>query len=125
VLRSVLAAVVCAGVFALALLAAGRGVWKPPVRAAEPQRIAVTLRNDVIDPAVMLLLPGSVRFVVRNDSGARRVFTVTGPDLHAATAALDDGETATLNVTFTRPGAYVAADGRGGAAEGSIQVRQP
>jgi len=125
VLRSVLAGVLCGGVIALAVLAAGRGLWKPPVRAAEPQQIAVTLGTDVIDPAVMLLLPGSVRFVVRNVSGAPRVLTVTGPGLHAATRVLDDGETGTLNVTFTAPGAYVAGDGRGAAAEGSIQVRRP
>ena len=125
VLRSVLAGVLCAGILALAALAAGRGFWKPPVRAAVPEQIDVTLGTTVIDPAVMLLLPGPVRFVVRNASGAPRVFRVTGPGVAAATGVLEDGGTATLEVTFTRPGTYAASDGRGRAAEESIQVRLP
>lgn len=125
VLRSVLAGVLCAGILGLAAVAAGRGFWKPPERAVEPQRIDVTLGTNVIDPAVMLLLPGSVRFVVRNASGAPRVFRVTGPGVSAATGPLEDGTTGTLDVTFTRPGTYAASDGRGQAAEESIRVRLP
>lgn len=124
-LRSVLAGVLCAGILALAALAAGRGFWKPPARAAEPQQIDVTLGTNVIDPAVMLLLPGPVRFAVRNTSGAPRVFRVTGPGVDAATGLLDDGGAGTLEVTFMRPGTYAASDGRGPAAEESIRVRRP
>jgi hypothetical protein len=113
------------GILGLAALAAERGIWKRPVRAAEPQRIDVTLGTDVIDPAVMLLLPGTVRFVVRNVSGGARVFSVTGPGLAAATRALDDGETAILEVTFSKPGSYAAGDGRGPAVAESIRVRAP
>ena len=124
-LRSVLAGVLSAGIIALAVLAAGRGLMKPPVRAAEPQPIDVTLGADVIDPALMLLLPGPVRFVVRNASGGPRVFNVIGPGLSAATGVLEDGATGTMDVTFARPGTYTASDGRGHAAEETIQVRQP
>lgn len=125
VLRSVLAGILCAGILVLAALAAGRGLWKPPARAAEPRQIDVTLGADVIDPAVMLLLPGSVRLVVRNASGTPRVFHVTGPGVAASTGVLEDGGTGTLDVTFARPGTYIAGDGRGHAAEGSIRVRVP
>jgi hypothetical protein len=126
----VLAGVVCAGLLVLAGLAAGRGLWKPPVRVAEPQKIIVTLSKDVLDPAVMLLLPGAVRFVVRNDSGTPRVFSVTGPGLRAATGVLENGATGTLTVTFSTPGRYVAGSGRNGSgrrsgAAGSIRVRLP
>jgi len=124
-LRSALAGILCAGILVLAALAAGRGLWKPPARAAEPQQINVTLGADVIDPAVMLLLPGSVRFVVRNASGTPRVFHVTGPGVAAATGVVDGGGTGILDVTFTRPGTYTASDGRGHAAEESIRVRLP
>ena len=125
VLRGVLAGVLCAGLLGLAAVAGGRGFLKPPVRAAEPQHIEVTLGAGVIDPAVMLLLPGRVRFVVRNSSGASRVFRITGPGLNAATAAVDSDATGTLEVTFSRPGTYTASDGRGPEAEESIQVRSP
>jgi hypothetical protein len=125
VLRSVLAGILCAGILGLAALAAERGFWKPSARAAEPQQIDVILGTDVIDPAVMLLLPGPVRFVVRNASGAPRVFRVIGPGVHAATGLLEDDGTGTLEVTFARPGTYAASDGRGHAAEESIRVRLP
>lgn len=123
VLRGVLRGVLCAGIVGLAALAAGRGVWKPPVRAAESQRIEITLGADVIDPAVMLLLPGSVRFVVRNTSGVPRALTITGPGIETSTGVLRDGSSGTLDVTFLRPGTYLAGDGR--AAAGSIRVRLP
>lgn len=122
-LRSVLLGVLCAGIVGLAALAAGRGVWKPPVRAAEPQQIEITLGTDVIDPAVMLLLPGSIRFVVRNASGEPRALTITGPGIEASTGLLENGRTGTLDVTFSQPGAYVADDGH--AAAESIRVRRP
>ena len=125
VLRGVLAGVLCAGILSLAAITAGRGFWKPPVRAAEPRRIEVTLGTNVIDPAVMLLLPGRVRFVVRNASGAPRVFSVTGPGLRAETNIVDDGAAGTLDVTFMRPGTYAASDGRGREVEEAIQVREP
>lgn len=125
VLRGVLAGVLCAGLLGLAAVAGGRGFLKPPVRAAEPQRIDVTLGTSVIDPAVMLLLPGPVRFVVRNASGVSRVFKITGPGLSAATEVVDNDAAGALDVTFTRPGTYTASDGRGPDAEESIQVRLP
>jgi hypothetical protein len=125
VLRSLLAAVICAGIVWLGTLAAGRGLWKASARGEEPQQIDVVLRSDVIDPAVMLLLPGRVRFVIRNTSGAPRVFRVTGPGMAAATGALGNGETTSLEVTFAHPDTYVAGDGRDLAAEGSIRVRLP
>jgi len=121
----VLAAVICAGIVWLGTLAAGRGLWKPSARGEEPQQIDVVLRADVVDPAVMLLLPGRVRFVVHNASGAPRVFRVTGPGVTAATAELPNGQTAELDVTFALPGTYVAGDGRDRAAEGSVRVRRP
>jgi hypothetical protein len=121
----VLAAVLCAGIAWLGTLAAGRGPWKAAASGDAPQQIDVILRTDVIDPAVMLLLPGRVRFVIRNASGAARVFRITGPGVAAATPTLDNGETAHLDVMFARPGTYVAGDGRDRAAEGSIQVRLP
>jgi hypothetical protein len=117
--------VICAGIVWLGTLAAGRGLWKPSARGERPQQINVVLRADVIDPAVMLLLPGPVRFVIRNTSGEARVFRVTGPGVAAATPALGNGETASLEVIFARPGTYVAGDGRDIAAEGSIRVRLP
>jgi len=125
VLRSVLAGVLCAGILGLAALAAGRGFWKPPARAAQPEQIDVTLGTSVIDPAVMLLLPGPVRFTVRNASGAPRVFRVTGSGVAAATGRLEDGESGTLEITFARPGTYVASDGRDHTVEESIRVRVP
>jgi hypothetical protein len=125
VLRSVLAGILGAGILGLAALAGGRGLWKPPVRAAEPRQFDVTLGTDVIDPAVMLLLPGPVRLVVRNASGTPRVFHVTGPGVAAATGVLEDGGTGTLDVTLTEPGTYTASDGRGHAAEETIRVRAP
>lgn len=124
-LRSLLAAVICAGIVWLGTLAAGRGLLKPSARGEEPQKIDVVLRADVIDPAVMLLLPGRVRFVVRNTSGVPRVFRVTGPGVAAATPALRSGETTSLEVTFAEPGSYVAGDGRDLAAAASIRVRRP
>jgi hypothetical protein len=124
-LRSVLAAVLCAGIVWLGTLAAERGLWKAAASGDTPQQIDVVLRGDVIDPSVMLLLPGRVRFVIRNTSGAARVFSITGPGVAAATPAFDNGETAHLDVTFARPGTYVAGDGRDRTAEGSIQVRLP
>ena len=120
-----LAGVLCAGILGLAAVAGGRGFLKPPVRAAEPRRIEVTLGAGVIDPAVMLLLPGPVRFVVRNVSGVSRVFKITGRGLSAATGVVDNNATGTLDVTFERPGTYTASDGRGPEAEESIQVRLP
>jgi hypothetical protein len=116
--------VLCAGVVWLGTLAVGRGLWKPSARGEEPARIDIVLSTDVIDPAVMVLLPGRVRFVVRNTSGAARVFRVSGPGVSASTAALRNGESASLDVTFARPGAYTAGDGRDRAAE-SIRVRAP
>ena len=124
-LRSMLAGVLCTGILGLAALAAGRGLLKPPAPAAELQQIDVVLRTDVIDPAVMLLLPGPVHFEVRNMSGVARVFRITGPGVAAATAPLQDGQTGTLDVTFARPGTYFADDGRNHAAAGSIRVRLP
>lgn len=125
VLRSVLAGVLCAGILGLAALAAGRGFLKPPARAAEPEQIDVTLGTDVIDPALILLLPGPVRFAVRNASGTSRVFSVTGRGVDAATGVLEDGSTGALEVTFAWPGTYAASDGRGHAAEETIRVRLP
>ena len=124
-LRSVLAAVLSAGVVWFGILAAGRGWLQAPARGEAPQQIDVVLRADVIDPAVMLLLPGRVRFVIRNTSGEPRVFRVSGPGVAAATAALKNGQTGRLDVTFVRPGTYVAGDGRDRTAEGSIRVRAP
>jgi hypothetical protein len=109
----------------LAAVAAERGVFRPPVRAAEPERIAVALGPGVIDPPVMLLLPGPVRFVVRNTSDAPRAFSIDGPGVHAETGPIDAGGTRTLDVTFDHPGTYVTSDGRAHAAEGSIRVRRP
>jgi hypothetical protein len=121
----VLAAVLSAGIVWLGILAAGRGWLQAPAHGAAPQQIDVVLRADVIDPAVMLLFPGRVRFVIRNISGEPRVFRVSGPGVAAATAALANGHTGSLDVTFARPGTYVAGDGRDRAAEGSIRVRMP
>ena len=124
-LRSVFAAVVCAGIVWLGILAAGRGWLQAPGHGEAPPQIDVVLRADVIDPAVMLLLPGRVRFVIRNTSGEPRVFRVSGPGVAAATTALKNGQTGNLDVTFVRPGTYVAGDGRDRAAEGSIRVTAP
>jgi hypothetical protein len=121
-----LAAVLCAGVVWLGTLAAERGLWKASASVEEPHQIAVVLRSDVIDPAVMLLLPGRVRFLVRNGSGAPRVFRVSGPGMAAATVRLRNGETGSLDVVFAQPGTYLAGDGRGRAEEqGLIRVRLP
>lgn len=125
ILRSVLAGVLCTGMLGLAALAAGRGFWKSPASGAQPPQIDVILRADVIDPAVVLLLPGPVRFVIRNMSGVSRVFRITGPGVAAASGALTDGQTGRLDVTFVLPGTYVAGDGRDRAEEGSIRVRLP
>jgi hypothetical protein len=124
-LRSVLAAVLSAGIVWLGILAAGRGWLQAPAHGETPQRIDVVLRADVIDPVVMLLLPGRVRFVIRNISGEPRVFRVSGPGVAAATGPLKNGRTGTLDVTFARPGTFVAGDGRNRTAEGSIRVRAP
>jgi hypothetical protein len=121
----VLAAVFCVGIVWLGTLAAGRGLLQAPAHGEAPHQINVVLRADVIDPAVMLLLPGRVRFVIRNTSGEPRVFRVSGPGVAAATVALENGQTGSLDVTFARPGMYVAGDGRDRAAEASIRVRLP
>lgn len=126
VLRSVFVAILAAGMAGLAAAAVGRGTFgRPPARAAQPQRIEVVLGADVIDPAVMLLLPGTVHFMVRNASGAPRAFSIEGHGVHADTGMIGTGGTETLDVTFDRPGTYIISDGRAHPAEGTLRVRRP
>ena len=103
------------GLFAvgLALLAAtGQGLWHREVRAGGPQVIHMTLTDAALDPAIVVLRRGIVRFAVRNAGHNSRNFAVEGNGILAESADLPPGGSAVVEVPFTRPGTYALLAGR-------------
>jgi len=105
--RRIGAAVLGLSAFGLALLAAaGHGVWHRGVRESRPRVIHMTLTDTALDPALVVLRPGIVRFDVRNAGHDRRTFAVEGNGILAESADLPPGGSAVVEVGFTRPGTY-------------------
>ena len=93
--------------FGLALLAtAGHGVWHRGARESRPRVIHMTLTDAALDPAIVVLRLGIVRFAVRNAGHDRRTFAVEGNGILAASADLPPGGSVVVEVPFTRPGTY-------------------
>jgi len=100
----------------LAVVGAAHGILKHLARAGSPRVIPVTLTPTTLDPAVILLLqPGSIRFVVRNAGDTPQRFTVHGLSVAAETDELPPGAEARLEVTFAHPGTYTLSGGAHGA----------
>ena len=101
-------------VFCLALLAAAAShdVWHHQARAGAPLVIHMTLTDAALDPAVVVLPKGPVRFAVQNAGRGSRIFAVKGNGILAETPDLSPGDSAILEVTFTRPGTYALLAGR-------------
>lgn len=87
--------------------------------------VHVRLSPAALDPAVVLLRPGPVRFAIRNTAEEPIRFRIDGPGVHATTDALAPGSLHTLEVTLTRPGTYTLEETpRGGAPlTGVLAVR--
>lgn len=66
----------------------------------------MTLVDGALDPSVVLLEPGAVRFAVQNDGTGPRRFVIQGPDTLAHTDDLAPGVSASLDVTLTETGRY-------------------
>ncbi len=93
--------------FGLALLAAaGQGVWHRGARESRPRVIHMTLTDAALDPAIVILRRGTVRFAVRNAGHDRRTFAVEGNGIQAESADLPPGGSTVIEVPFTRPGTY-------------------
>ena len=111
----------------LAFIAAAtvRTAWHHLARAGQPQEIRITLTDTTLDPAVILLRPGSVRFAVLNAGRAARAFTVRGRGILAQSPDLPPNGTANLEVTFTTQGTYTLLGGRPGTESptSSLTVR--
>jgi hypothetical protein len=92
----------------IALVATGRmhAAWRPPGSPPQPRLIRMSLVDGALDPSVVLLEPGTVRFEVQNDGTAPRRFVVQGPDTLAHTDDLAPGASASLDVTLTETGRY-------------------
>jgi hypothetical protein len=95
---------------------ASRGILRQLVHAGQPQVIPVMLTATTLDPAVIVLRPGAVRFAVRNAGSVPLRFSVRGPATAAETDALPPGAEVRLDVTFAHPGTYVITEGTQGAA---------
>ncbi|HLJ59998.1 MAG TPA: cupredoxin domain-containing protein [bacterium] len=100
---AVLLASVLAG---LAISGRMHGAWRPPGSPPQPRLIRMSLVDGALDPSVVLLEPGTVRFEVQNDGTAPRRFVVQGPDTLAHTEDLAPGASASLDVTLTETGRY-------------------
>jgi len=92
----------------VALVATGRmhGAWRSPGSPPQPRLVRMSLVDGALDPSVVLLEPGVVRFEVQNDGTAPRRFVVQGPDTLAHTEDLAPGASASLNVTLKETGRY-------------------
>jgi hypothetical protein len=115
--------------FTVAVVASGHTspFWNSPA-PVQPLRIIQThLVDDALDPSVVVLDPGPVRFEITNDSQDAQRFVVHGPGTFARTAALPAGGTATLDVTLGDAGAYelesVSPSG-GVTSRGNLEVRR-
>lgn len=113
----------------LALVTTGRmhGAWRPPGSPPQPRLVRMSLVDGALDPSVVLLEPGAVRFEVHNDGTAPRRFAVQGPDTLAHTDDLAPGASASLDVTLTETGRYrlQAVSPSGDVlSDGTLDVRQ-
>lgn len=112
----------------LAVTDASRGILRQLVQAGQPTVIPVTLTETTLDPAVIVLRPGAVRFAVRNASAVPLRFSVRGLESVAQTGALPPGAQTQLDVTFAHPGTYVMTGGTPDAASdaprGTLTVRR-
>jgi hypothetical protein len=110
----------------LAVAGASHGVLRRLLRAGQPEVIPVTLTGSTLDPAVIVLRPGPVRFLVRNAGPVALRFSVRGPAAVARTGELPPGGAARLDVRFAHPGTYTlvgGAPGGTGAPTGTLTVR--
>lgn len=94
--------------FAVAFVASGHtpGRWGPAPPVQPLRVIRTDLLDDALDPSVVVLDPGPVRFEITNDGPDAQRFVVHGPGTFARTAELPAGGTATLDVTVADAGAY-------------------
>jgi hypothetical protein len=91
----------------LALIATGHapgGRHEPAPR--QPRLIRMTLIDAGLDPSVVLLEPGAVRFEVDNEGTGLRRFVIQGPGTFAHTDDLAPGASASLDVSLTETGRY-------------------
>ncbi len=115
--------------FTVAVVASGHTspFWIPSA-PAQPLRVIEThLVDNGLDPSVVVLDPGPVRFEITNDSQDPQRFVVHGPGTFARTAELPAGGTATLDVTLAETGDYqlesVTPSG-GVRSRGDLEIRQ-
>ncbi len=96
------------------LLLSALGTWRalrrPPPLPAQAPLVQVTLSATALDPALVLLRPGPVRFAIRNTTDVPLRFRIQGPGVAAGTAPLPPGSLSTLVVTFSRPGTYTLSE---------------
>ena len=104
--RRIGAAVLGLSAFGLLLAAAGHGVWHRVVREGKPRVIHMTLTDAALDPAIVVLRRGIVRFDVRNAGHDRRTFAVEGNGILAESADLPPGGSTVVEVPFSQAGAY-------------------
>ncbi|HLW61376.1 MAG TPA: cupredoxin domain-containing protein [bacterium] len=100
-------------------------LWRRLTRAVKPEEIRITLTDTTLDPAVILLHPGSVRFAILNAGREDHTFTVQGMGVVAQVADLPPEGTGSLDVTFSKPGTYRLLGGRPGtdSPASSLTVR--
>ncbi|GEM_PF-1240003 len=106
----------------------GHGIRMPLGRPRRPVVIDMRLVDGALDPSLVLLAPGAVRFSVRNDGSGPRRFVVAGSGLRGETDTLPPGATAILEITLATPGRYAleAASPSGETlAAGTLEIRRP
>ncbi len=92
---------------AVALVASAAAARPAGAEAPAVQVVPLRLVEWRLSPQALTIAPGTtVRFVVANEGALAHALAVEGEGVYAETGAIGSGETATLDLTFTRPGVY-------------------
>ncbi len=126
------------GIAALTLLAllvtlidatgTGHGLRMPLGRPRRPLVIDMRLVDGALDPSLVLMAPGAVRFSIRNDGSSPRRFIIAGSGMRAETDELAPGAIATLDVTLATPGHYTleaASPSDEALSAGTLEIQRP